>query len=413
MAEFRYVARELSGKQVDGTVSAASEREALGSLTAKNLFPISITLAAAAKAHQANKTRRVPARVLAVFYTQLADLLRAGVPLLRSLDLLVKQTRQMTLKLVVQEVRDQIADGTRLAEAMRQHPTVFNDLTISMVRAGEEGSFLEESLQRIADFTEHQEELKGRVVGAMAYPAFLVVVGGLILVGMLIFFVPKFEPLFETMRAEGTLPWATIALLTASGFLQRYSWVMLIIIGVASYFIRRYFANDIGRLRLDQVRLKIIGIGRVIRSLAVARFCRVLGTLLRNGVPILSALNIAKDATGNRVISAAIAQAADHVSSGRSLAQPLAECGQFPVDVLEMIAVGEEANNLEQVLVGIADKMERQTIRQLELVVRLLEPLMLVIMAGVILFVLIALMLPIFNSSSMTAVETLFSRGLC
>ena len=146
MAEFRYVARELSGKQVDGTVSAASEREALGSLTAKNLFPISITLAAAAKAHQANKTRRVPARVLAVFYTQLADLLRAGVPLLRSLDLLVKQTRQMTLKLVVQEVRDQIADGTRLAEAMRQHPTVFNDLTISMVRAGEEGSFLEESL---------------------------------------------------------------------------------------------------------------------------------------------------------------------------------------------------------------------------------------------------------------------------
>jgi len=163
MAEFRYVARELSGRQVEGTISAASEREALGSLAAKSLFPVSIDMADSAKAHQANKRRRVPARILAVFYTQLADLLRAGVPLLRSLDLLVKQTRQMTLKLVVQEVRDQVADGTRLAEALRQHPTVFNELTISMVRAGEEGSFLEESLQRIADFTEHQEELKGRI----------------------------------------------------------------------------------------------------------------------------------------------------------------------------------------------------------------------------------------------------------
>ena len=410
MAEFRYVARELSGLQVEGTVSAASEREALGSLAAKNLFPVSINMADSAKAHHANKRRRVPARILTVFYTQLADLLRAGVPLLRSLDLLVKQTRQMTLKLVVQEVRDQVADGTRLAEALRQHPTVFNELTISMVRAGEEGSFLEESLQRVADFTEHQEELKGRVVGAMAYPAFLVVVGGLILIGMLIFFVPKFEPLFETMRTEGTLPWATIALLSASSFMKKYSWVAMGLIGLAIYFGQRYFANDIGKLRLDELRLKIFGIGRVIRSLAVARFCRVLGTLLKNGVPILTALNIAKDATGNRVISAAIAQAADHVSSGRTLAQPLAECGQFPVDVLEMIAGGEEANNLEQVLVGIADKMERQTNRQLDMVVRLLEPLMLVVMAGVILFVLIALMLPIFNSSSMTAVETFFRQ---
>ncbi len=413
MAEFHYIARELSGQQVEGTVAAASEREALGSLAAKNLFPVSIKMAESAKAHQANKRRRVPARILAVFYTQLADLLRAGVPLLRALDLLVRQTRQMTLKLVVQEVRDQVADGTRLAEALRQHPTVFNELTVSMVRAGEEGSFLEESLQRIADFTEHQEDLKGRVVGAMAYPAFLVVVGSMVVVGMLVFFVPKFEPLFNTMRKEGTLPWATTSLLAVSGFLQSYGWVLLIAAGGGVFFGRNYFANEAGRRRFDEMRLKIVGVGQVVRSLAVARFCRVLGTLLHNGVPILSSLHIAKDATGNRVISDAIAQAADHVSSGRSLAQPLAQCGQFPADVLEMIAVGEEANNLEQVLVGIADKMERQTNRQLDLVVRLLEPLMLVIMAGIILFLLIALMLPIFNSSSMTAVGRLFTSGSC
>ncbi|MBC8114029.1 MAG: type II secretion system F family protein, partial [Candidatus Saccharimonas sp.] len=377
-----------------------NEREALGQLTARSLFPMKITMAQASMAHRDNKRRRVPARILCVFYTQLSDLLRAGVPLLRSLDLLIKQTRHVTLKGVLQEVRDQVADGTRLAEALRQHPTVFSELTISMVRAGEEGSFLEDTLQRIATFTEHQEELKGRVIGAMAYPAFLVVVGSLVLVAMLIFFVPKFEPLFDKMRQDGTLPWATTALLAMSGFLQKYGWLGLIALPGLFVAVQQYFSNAAGRRRFDEFRLKLFGVGRVVRSLAIARFCRVLGTLLHNGVPILNSLRIAKDATGNLILSEAIGTAADHVSSGRSLAQPLGECNQFPLDVIEMISVGEEANNLEQVLVTIADKMERQTNRQLDLVVRLLEPLMLVIMAGVILFVLIALMLPIFNSSS-------------
>lgn len=400
MPEFRYVARELSGKQVEGVLAAANEREALGALGAKGIFPISVTLAASAKAHQANKRRYVPARILSVFYTQLSDLLRAGVPLLRSLELLERQTRHVTLKMVLQDVHDQVADGTRLAEAFRAHPTVFSELTVSMVRAGEEGSFLEDTLQRIAIFTEHQEELKGRVFGAMAYPAFLVVVGGLILVGMLVFFVPKFEPLFDRMREEGKLPWSTTALLAVSYYFQKYGLIILAAFAAIIFVIQRQFSAEAGRKKYDEVRLKIIGIGSVVRSLAIARFCRVLGTLLHNGVPILNSLRIAKDATGNRVLSEAIAEAADHVSSGRSLAQPLAESKQFPIDVIEMISVGEEANNLEQVLVTIADKMERQTNRQLDLVVRLLEPLMLVIMAGIILFMLMALMLPIFNSSS-------------
>jgi general secretion pathway protein F/type IV pilus assembly protein PilC len=234
----------------------------------------------------------------------------------------------------------------------------------------------------------------------MAYPAFLVVVGGLILVGMLVFFVPKFEPLFDRMREEGTLPWATVALLAASYYLQKYGWVLLIVAPVVYVLLQKLFTDDAGRRRFDAFRLKLYGIGTVVRSLAIARFCRVLGTLLHNGVPILNSLRIAKDATGNRVLSEAINEAAEHVSSGRSLAQPLAECQQFPLDVIEMISVGEEANNLEQVLVNIAEKMERQTNRQLDLVVRLLEPLMLVVMAGVILFILLALMLPIFNSST-------------
>lgn len=323
------------------------------------------------------------------------------MPLLRSLELLERQTRHQTFKLILQEIRADVADGTRLAESLRRHPAVFSDLTISMVRAGEEGSFLEDTLHRIATFTEHQEELKGRVFGAMVYPAFLMVVGSLIVVAMLIYFVPKFEPMFERMEEQGTLPWATTALMALSRGMQTYGWVALLAIPAILIGLQKMFESDAGRRQFDELKIKVWGIGQVVRSLAIARFCRVLGTLLKNGVPLLNSLRIAKDATGNRVLSEAIGEAAEHVSSGKSLAAPLADCKQFPPDVLEMIAVGEEANNLEEVLVQVADKMERHTNRQLDLVVRLLEPAMLVIMAGIILFVVVALMLPIFQSSSL------------
>jgi general secretion pathway protein F/type IV pilus assembly protein PilC len=401
MPEFQYIAREMSGQQVTGVLSAATEREAIGQLSAKSLFPVEIRLAEQAKIQERSKRRRVSGRLLAVFYTQLADLLRAGVPLLRSLDILERQTRNLTLKTVVKEVRDDVADGTRLAEAMRHHPTVFSELAVSMVRAGEEGSFLEDSLGRIAEFTEHQEELKGRVVGALVYPAFLVVVGTAVVVAMLVFFVPKFEPMFERLREVGQLPWATTALMGLSGFLQAYGWLVGLALVAGGVFLGRWFQDEAGRRRFDELRLRLYGIGYVTRSLGIARFCRVLGTLLHNGVPLLSSLRIAKDATGNRVLSEAIAMAAEHVSSGKSLARPLADSKEFPQDIIEMIAVGEEANNLEQVLINIADKMERQTNRQLDLVVRLLEPVMLVVMAGIILFVVVALMLPMLSSSQM------------
>lgn len=401
MPEFQYIARELSGQQVTGVLNAATEREAIGQLTSRSLFPVEIRLAEQAKIQERSKRRRVSGRLLAVFYTQLADLLRAGVPLLRSLDILERQTLNLTLKTVIKEVREDVADGTRLAEAMRRHPTVFSELAVSMVRAGEEGSFLEDSLGRIAEFTEHQEELKGRVVGALLYPAFLVVVGTAVVVIMLVFFVPKFEPMFERLREVGQLPWATTALMGLSSFLQTYGWLLGVGLLLGAVALGRWFQDEAGRRRFDELRLRLWGVGYVTRSMGIARFCRVLGTLLHNGVPLLASLRIAKDATGNRVLSEAIAAAAEHVSSGKSLARPLAESREFPQDIIEMIAVGEEANNLEHVLINIADKMERQTNRQLDLVVRLLEPVMLVVMAGVILFVVVALMLPMLSSSQM------------
>lgn len=400
MPDYQYIARELNGSQVVGTVNAASEREVLTGLATKNLFPVKVALAASAKKEETVRLKRVPNRLLVTVFTQMADLLRSGVPLLRSLELIQRQARHPTLKVVLSEVHAQISEGTRLADTFRSHPRVFNDLTVSMVRAGEEGGFLEDTLQRISDFTEHQEELKGRVVGAMVYPMCLLVLGTSIVGAMLIYFVPMFEPMFESMREQGGLPAATEILMALSDVLQKYWWaVAAAVVGVV-VAARQMLQTDEGRRTVDRWRLTVPGLGQVTRSLAISRFCRVLGTLLKNGVPLLQSLRIAKDATGNRILSEAIGDAAENVSSGKSLAEPLTASKQFPADVLEMIAVGEEANNLEQVLINVADKMERQTNRQLDLVVRLLEPLMLVVMAGAILFVVIALMMPILQSSN-------------
>ncbi|MBI1348461.1 type II secretion system F family protein [bacterium] len=399
MPDYSYIARELSGQQTVGVLTAGTEREAIGQLAARNLFPLEIKIAETHKAQEASKKGRVGGRVLAVFYTQLSDLLKAGVPLLRSLTILEKQAPNATLKAVVSEIRADVADGTRLAEALRKHPQIFSDLVISMIRAGEEGSFLEDSLTRIADFTEHQEDMKGRVIGAMIYPVILLTLGTIIVTVMMVKFVPQFEPTFAALRDAGELPWATTALVGFSDLIRYYGLFVLIGLIALGYFLNRYLKSDSGRYNFDRVWLKLYGVGSVTKTLGIARFCRVLGTLLRNGVPLLASLRIAKDAVGNRVLTEAIAEAAEHVSSGKSLARPLGDCKHFPNDVIEMIAVGEEANNLEQVLINVADKMERTTNRQLDLVVRLLEPAMLVVMAGVILFVVVALMLPILKTS--------------
>lgn len=400
MPEFQYTARELTGKQVTGVLTAASEKEVLTSLAGRQLFPLKVEVAASAKSDAKQILRRVPPSYLAVFYSQLADLLKSGVPLLRSLELLGRQTRHPALKVVVQDVRDQVADGSRLYDSMRRHPKAFSELMVSMVRAGEEGGFLEDVLKRISIFTEHQEELKGKVVGAAVYPMFLMGVGGLVVTALMVWFVPSFESMFDQMRAAGTLPGSTSALLAISAFSKNY---FLVVIGAIAGMVIAFMywaATPGGRYKIDLFRLKAYGLGRIVTSLAIARFCRVLGTLLRNGVPVLNSLRIAKDATANKVLSDAIDKAANNVSTGRSLAKPLSASGYFPEEIVEMISVGEEANNLENVLIDISENLEKRTAREIDILVRLLEPMLLLVLASVVLFVVVALLLPIFKMSS-------------
>ncbi|HEX4590045.1 MAG TPA: type II secretion system F family protein, partial [Gemmataceae bacterium] len=332
--------------------------------------------------------------------SQLADLLHSGVPLLRSLEILERQSSLPAVGEVLREVRAAVAEGTTMADAMAKHPHVFNELTVSMVRAGQEGGFLEDVLKRVADFTEHQEDLKAKVVGSLAYPVFLALVGTTVLLLLVVFVVPKFEKTFDKLREKGDLPALTSGLMAFSHFLLNYWYVGVLAILGGYYLLKRWLRSDNGRLTMDRWRLRVPGAGHIFLHLAIARFARILGTLLHNGIPILQSLRIAKDSTGNKVLSIAIEQSAENVTAGNSLAKPLSQCKYFPRDVCEMVSVAEESNSLETVLINIADGLEKRTSRQLDLFVKLLEPVMLLVMASIVLLVVAGLLLPIFKMGS-------------
>lgn len=398
MPEFAYTARDRTGQQVSGVLSAATDREVLSMLAGKSLFPVKVSAKAAAV--QANSHLRVKGQVMATFYSQLASLLRGGVPLLRSLAVLREQTSNKNFKVILDDVHHRVEDGAPLAEAMARFPRSFSDMATNMVRAGSEGGFLEDALERVASFTEAQEEMKGRTVSAMAYPIILGLVGTTVVSVLIVFFVPKFAAMFTRLRERGELPLSTEILLQISDFCRHWGILAAIVAVGAGYVLRRYLQTPEGLLWMDKTKIRVPMFGSIFLSFAVARFCRVLGTLLHNGVPILKALDISRAASGNRVLSQAIADASENISSGQSLARPLASSGHFPKMVVEMIAVAEESNTLDKVLVELADGLEKRTARQLDLLVRLLEPVMLLCLAGVILMVVIALLVPVIKMSS-------------
>lgn len=400
MPEFTYEAMNDIGNKKEGVLTAASEREAMSLLDRQGLFPIKLKKSASTAAGGWSLGGKIKSKYMVTFYSQLADLLRSGVPLLRSLDILERQSSTPTFSEIIKDIRERVADGTGLSEAMAQHPKAFNELAVSMVKAGQEGGFLEDVLRRIAEFVEHQEDLKAKVIGAMAYPIFLAVIGFLVLNVLIIFFVPKFQPIFDKLEAKGELPGLTKALMGTSEFIQNYWYI---IVGIFILFLLLFISwakSEAGRFTLDGWRLRMPGAGTIYRNLALSRFTRILGTMLQNGIPILNALRISKDSTGNKVLSQAIEKSAENIKSGDSLAAPLASSHYFPRDIVEMVSVGEESNNLENVLLQISEGLEKRTARQLELFVRLLEPVMLLVMAGLTLVVVMGLLLPVFKMSS-------------
>ncbi len=398
MPDFNYTARDQAGQMVTGTISAASRSEAAATLAGRAVFPLKVDDAGVGV--EFSRVRRVPAAMLSVAFGQMADLLRSGVPLLRAIECVEKQTSHPGLKAILGEIHRRVEDGSTLADAMARFENVLGEMAVSMVRAGGEGGFLEEALGRVAQFTETQDDLKKRTMGAIAYPAFLAVVGTVIVVVLIVFFVPKFGELFKQLREKGELPLVTEWLLNTSAFMNRWGLLILAALAGLGWWMNRWLSTEAGRWWADRMRVRLPLLGPVFLGLAVARFCRVFGTLLHNGVPIVRSLEISRDAAGNRVLAAAISHATENISAGQSLAGPLGASGQFPPIVVEMIAVAEQANNLETVLLSVADSLERTTWRRLDLTVRLIEPMMLLVLAGVILVLVIALLLPVLKLST-------------
>lgn len=401
MPDYVYTAKTKTGDEVSGRVSANTKREALDALHRMSLFPIRVDDAARGQIKLNLFKRKVSDSLVSAALGQLADLLENGVPVLDAFQVLIKQTTHPTLREVLSDIHDRIADGESIDGAFSEHDDIFNDLTISVIRAGAEGAFLEDSLRRTSKFLEQQAELKGKIVGALIYPTVLAVVGVTVVVVLLIFFVPQFTPFFDEMEAEGKpLPWTTQSLLWMRNALLSYG---LYVVGATVFlfiWLQGQLSTKWGVRMMDRVKLNLPLIGPILLSSAVSRFCRVLGTLLENGVPILRSLEISSHSTGNTLLADAVRRSAENVSSGEPLSKPLAEAGIVPPQVMAMISVAEESNTLENVLVNIADTIERGTARRLDTIIRLIEPIMLLLMAVAVFYIIVSLLLPIFQMGS-------------
>jgi len=383
------------GQLIQGVLTAENHQVALNMLDERSLYPVSVEEAGAGSGVGGRK--RVRLRYLTTYYQQMADLLRAGVPMLKALDVLTEQEGSPpVLRQIIREVREAVAGGATLADALEKHPAVFKELHCSMIRAGERGGFLEDVLARLAIFAEKQDELRSKLIGSMIYPALLMVAGVGVVVFIMSVVVPKLRGL---IREEAWNP-MTHLVFGASDFIRHYYGLIFGAIIVAVVGINLFKRTEYGRRAMAIANLKAPVFGKVSTAVAVSRFCRILGTLLQNGVPILQALKISKDSAGNIILAENIESAAENVRRGETLSAPLSESGLFPRDILSMIAVAEESNNLENVLIQIAETQETRTARAIDMAVRLVEPLLLMFMAVAVGVVAFALLLPIMTMSS-------------
>ena len=388
MATFQYQARTSAGDVVAGVIQADNEQGAARALDERKLYPIRL----AEQKPQRAQRGKVRLRDVGLVYGQLADLLRSGVPLVRSIDTIARASSNPRLSAVMRRVGEAVSGGKELAEAMSEQGRTFAPLHVAMVRAGEKAGFLEDVLANLAGFIERLDELRSKIRGAMIYPIILSVIALSVTVGMLVWFVPMFKTLFGQNQQ---LPAPTRIMFAVSDALLKGWPVILGVLAAAAIGTAMLLRSGAGRMLWERWRLRIPVIGKVVRTVSITRFCRILGTMMANGVPILQALAISKDATGSVVLAEHIDKAAESVRGGQTLTEPLRACGLFPQQVLEMIAVAEESNQLDKVLVEIAATVERRTDRQVDQAVHLIEPIVLVLMAITIGTLAVGLLYPI------------------
>jgi general secretion pathway protein F len=335
----------------------------------------------------------VSSQDLAIATRQLATLIAAGIPLVDALTALVDQIEQPRLKRIAGVVKQKVNEGSSLADALAEHPKVFSGLYVNMVRAGESSGALDVVLTRLADFTESQAQLRNKILGAMLYPAIMVVVGVAIVSILFVVVIPKVTKIFEDMNV--TLPWTTRILIGVSTFARDYWYLVLVLLPTIVFGLRRYVRTARGRAVWDRTKLRAPIFGELIRMLALSRFAKTLATLLASGVPLLTAMDIVKNIVGNTLLASVIDDARDAIREGESIAAPLKRSGQFPPLVYHMIAIGERSGQLEEMLQNVARSYEAQVEMRIGALTSLLEPVMIVAMGGGVAFIVFSILMPI------------------
>ena len=386
-----------------GIIDAPSPRMARSKLRSLRIFPVDIreeiSKLQVAEDPLAKLFVRMRPQDISIITRQLATLLEAGTPLVSALDAIIEQTDNHAVKKVIAQVREEIKEGRSFADALDKHRKVFSDLYVNMIRAGEESGALEGVLLRLADFTENQILLKNRIRAALAYPLIMTIIGAGVMIFLLTFVIPTVTQVFEEMGQ--TLPLPTRILMAVSNLFKGYWWLIIIGFVFLIVGIRRYLQTPKGALRWDRVKLRFPVFGGIIVRGAVARFARTLATLLQGGLPILNSLEIVKTVVNNQLLAQAIEETKAEVREGEGIAPSLKRSGLFPAIVTHMIATGEGSGNLEQMLAKVADAYEAEVQTKVTALTSILEPLIILAMGVVVGFIVISILLPIFEMNQL------------
>jgi len=406
MPVYEYTALERSGKRVKGIIDADSALAARQELRGTGIFPVGLN-ETSSKPDEASQDlrsvstlfKRVKSGEFSAATRQLSILLGAGITLVESLDALISQISNPMLKKIMAEIKESVNQGNSLASSLAQHPKVFSEIYINMVRAGEASGSLDLVLDRLAEYSEHQHALKGRFRAALAYPVFMFFIGTLILLLLLTFIVPNITKIFSEMHQ--TLPLPTIVLIGVSNFLKTYWWLALIALGAIIMPAKKLLKTPKGRRLWDEVKLRIPSLGPINTKMAMARFGRTLGSLLKSGVPLISGLEIVRSIVGNTEIAEAVDNAIVQVEEGKGLSTPLAQSRWFPPIAVQMISAGERSGELDNMLKKIADIYEQEAESRIMAVTSMLEPVMILVMGLVVGFIVVSILLPIFEMNQM------------
>jgi len=402
MAVLVYKDINKEGKNVSGVIEAESEKAGRIKLRQMGIFPTSINsegkgggggFSLNMEVSFGRYFQRVKVKDVALLTRQLSTLIQANIPLVDALTAVIDQTENPKLRLVISDVKEKVTEGSRMADAMANHKKVFSELYVNMVGAGETSGALDVVMDRLAYFTENHAQLRSKIMGALMYPIIMAGVGFGLVGFLIVYVVPKVTKIFDDVHA--TLPLPTQILIAISSILQNYWYLVILGILLAVYLIRRYFRTPGGIALFDKWSLKAPIFGRLFRIVAIARFARTLSTLMKSGVQLLNSLDIVKNIVQNTLLTAAIEESKVRVREGESLAEPLKRSGHFPPMVTHMISIGEKTGALEAMLERIADAYEIEVDTTVSTLTTLLEPLMILMMGGIVSFIVMSILLPI------------------